>query len=550
MFDFDENRYFDKPCERHMLPKPEKPRYTISEEIERTYRLMRDTIDKLLKFEERCKKDFDDLSRNVTSDNVIFKTTMREAWAAFIQEVKNEVNLFEGNIDSAVALFQKAMETDYANLSADVMNQIRMNLEEYNSRLTAFETAYTQAFNEYKNGVNATVSDAVLHMKTNLNTTLENLLYEMKDAGQLIGVIESEVFVTPQMFGASGNGIVDDTTAIQLAIDSGKPVVFPKGTYRTTAPIYIRNECTGFDAENATINYEGSLFAFVITDVWRKTIKFGIVNAPYGGCVQLYADSSATSVAYIDMYFVKFTANENNACIQGVVSASSAFANEIRIHNGQLAKGKYGVEVINRAGSVNSSRVNNWKFYNVGLEGVDTGIFLNAETNRIERFMFVGLRYAVGEGTNTFLRTQGECYFLNWYGADKILFDTDNYFVLSNETARAYFYGNIFDSEANTFETLTFDYGEWFPNGRDSLTPTKTYSSSSNWDNIRKHGVFYVNTFSGSGGTNVPPISGMGFLNVYTSGDKITQVVMSSAGICIRTFNGEAWGAWKTATLS
>lgn len=50
--------------------------------------------------------------------------------------------------------------------------------------------------------------------------------------GTLSDILKEElVFVTPQMYGAKGDGVNDDTEAIQAAIDSGKPVVFPAASY-------------------------------------------------------------------------------------------------------------------------------------------------------------------------------------------------------------------------------------------------------------------------------------------------------------------------------
>lgn len=49
-------------------------------------------------------------------------------------------------------------------------------------------------------------------------------------------------FITPEQFGAVGDGISDDTTALQTAINeawnSGRPLI-AKGDYRTTAPLYF-----------------------------------------------------------------------------------------------------------------------------------------------------------------------------------------------------------------------------------------------------------------------------------------------------------------------
>jgi hypothetical protein len=45
--------------------------------------------------------------------------------------------------------------------------------------------------------------------------------------------------VSVRDFGAVGNGITDDTGAIQDALDTGKSVFFPEGTYRTTATLNV-----------------------------------------------------------------------------------------------------------------------------------------------------------------------------------------------------------------------------------------------------------------------------------------------------------------------
>ena len=46
-------------------------------------------------------------------------------------------------------------------------------------------------------------------------------------------------WVTPQYYGASGTGLVDDTAAINLALADGKPVYFPEGTYLVSGQIMV-----------------------------------------------------------------------------------------------------------------------------------------------------------------------------------------------------------------------------------------------------------------------------------------------------------------------
>ena len=49
-------------------------------------------------------------------------------------------------------------------------------------------------------------------------------------------------YVTPQMFGAKGDGVTDDTEAIQNAVNNGKVILFPSGVYNVTNTIFIPSE--------------------------------------------------------------------------------------------------------------------------------------------------------------------------------------------------------------------------------------------------------------------------------------------------------------------
>lgn len=299
--------------------KEEKPRFTVQEDLLHTAREMRQTIDRLLKFEQRTKQDFEDLMRTLTSDNVLFKTSMNEAHTLFLTEVKNEINMFEANVSSSISLFQKDIETNYASLSSDVRTAIAENLasmvadfeafktqidnqynafaENVNTRieqnnqthsqamadyqrhltteLNTFEQTITANFDNFVDGVNCTIntfkdtwetiiterlntqdaklSDAEMYMKTNLTATVTTLIGDMADNGDFVDIIEGEVFnhlqsqlgdfVNVKSFGAKGDGVTDDTDAINLALRSGaKHVYFPKATYLLSPSNFTENE--------------------------------------------------------------------------------------------------------------------------------------------------------------------------------------------------------------------------------------------------------------------------------------------------------------------
>ena len=57
--------------------------------------------------------------------------------------------------------------------------------------------------------------------------------------------------VSVKDFGATGDGVTDDTAALQAALDSGKPLRIPAGTY-------LYSSLTGLDEDNITISGDGS----------------------------------------------------------------------------------------------------------------------------------------------------------------------------------------------------------------------------------------------------------------------------------------------------
>lgn len=80
------------------------------------------------------------------------------------------------------------------------------------------------------------------HMNSQINKKAE------KNKEELTSYITEELgyysnYVTPQMFGAKGDGVTDDTVAMQAAFDdvanNGKYLFIPKGRYKVTRPITI-----------------------------------------------------------------------------------------------------------------------------------------------------------------------------------------------------------------------------------------------------------------------------------------------------------------------
>lgn len=77
----------------------------------------------------------------------------------------------------------------------------------------------------------------------------------------------AKLHVTPQMFGAIGDGKADDTEAIQAAVDHGGAVFIPEGTYVVSETIRIPEfvHLYGVGKSESIIKYTGSDFLFDVS---------------------------------------------------------------------------------------------------------------------------------------------------------------------------------------------------------------------------------------------------------------------------------------------
>ena len=100
----------------------------------------------------------------------------------------------------------------------------------------------------------------------NLQTEVNNKLEEMLQSGELQEIIALFFAdpVTPQMYGAKGDGVTDDTVAIQAALDSGKNVYFTRGTYISDT-LYVRENNIEIDGGDSLIKF-GKKTGFYLAD--------------------------------------------------------------------------------------------------------------------------------------------------------------------------------------------------------------------------------------------------------------------------------------------
>lgn len=103
--------------------------------------------------------------------------------------------------------------------------------------------------------------------------------------------------VTPQMYGAKADGATDDTQAIQSAVNSGKEVFFPQGTYKITGPIVIPYNCAIKGTNSSIIVGNSNIDGFTIStdEVFIENIT--ITNCKYA--INLNGNKNIFSRVYL-----------------------------------------------------------------------------------------------------------------------------------------------------------------------------------------------------------------------------------------------------------
>lgn len=79
-------------------------------------------------------------------------------------------------------------------------------------------------------------------------------------------------YITPQMYGAKGDGVTDDTAAIQAALLVGVPVFFPAGIYLVSDTLHLKASIRGavstrMDGSSACIKAVNNFSAVYILDI-------------------------------------------------------------------------------------------------------------------------------------------------------------------------------------------------------------------------------------------------------------------------------------------
>lgn len=221
-----------------------------------------------------------------------------------------------------------SLKTETNSLKEDLENETtnRQNaIASETNRATAEEKRIEELFSlPTEEAVNKWLND---HPEAT-TTVQDGSLTESKFASNFLPYIKNE-YVTPEMFGAAGDGVTDDTAAVQKAFDSDARVILLAGKYYTSESLVFKGSNRSIIGAGI-IKYNGSGYALYVNG-YQNSIEMSVISAVNGNGIAIDATiSNGTFCQYIT--FKNIDIRVGNICIEAIRD-SSKWVNEIKFEN-------------------------------------------------------------------------------------------------------------------------------------------------------------------------------------------------------------------------
>lgn len=221
-----------------------------------------------------------------------------------VDECVEVVNAVEQTAIEATAIvddmyvIQNQFVTDNSDTRAQLINDNQDYLDGLTASKTQFETDLTASKEQFETNITNEVNTIVANSEALIQNDVSSKIETMVNDGSLADVIDQQIFteinsnlediaINIKNYGAVGDGLTDDTTAIQSAINyaktiKGSTLYFPKCNdgYLTTSPLIVPIDINIL--MDSPLIFNGSGIALTIgannTNNSNRTFKLNVVR--------------------------------------------------------------------------------------------------------------------------------------------------------------------------------------------------------------------------------------------------------------------------------
>lgn len=262
-----------------------------------------------------------------------------------------------------------------------------INLDWLLEKVQSLEDTMKDFIIDTKNTIVATVNQW-LDDHPEATTTVQD--HSLTNKKLVLGTLD---FVTPEMFGAMGDGVTDDSLSLQEAIDyaiQNHVGLKAAKTYYITTGLSVKGyreeidsqtrilhygDRINLDFSNAKIIYDGIDYAFTVEMIHSGYFNVGTINAANGGGVYMHSYSVLNYINYLTIDGCEIYASASKDGIL-IFNEAGGWNNQNVIKNIRFTKGLYAIHFKNDS----KNKINEWYIDNVGFEGVSNGMYMEAMT--------------------------------------------------------------------------------------------------------------------------------------------------------------------------
>lgn len=373
----------------------------------------------------------------------------------YLNNVISDVGQVETNVGEIVE--------SYNDLEAYVNSNYLQLVETYN-QLENYVNEYFENL-DVQDEIEESVSDWLDDHPEATTTVQDGSLTEAK-LSESLALKTIKDYATPEMFGAKGDGVTDDTQAWQMAVDSGFSVKATKKLYKCgkiTVTNNIEIDCNGADficLSDILFDCKGSVVTSLTneSDYTSNQIDYNIIDSDYSnytGFAFLKGDNNFdTARSYYLGGFMGYFVDGRLSCSYpvDVTNTTIDIINPITVcfsHIGNIEHLSSGAKSINVLYGVNCA-ISGCK-----IESSSVCIFLQLEKcfNCILTNSIIKLKYG-SSGTNSYIVNFGDCSFCSIDGC--YLY---NHFWHCATTGGTYlsYKNQIRSSELQTYNAVSFE---------------------------------------------------------------------------------------------